>query len=130
MTKNHAIFCDDVRQEITGKFILVGCYSGVLRTERFPLNIEIAALLGFFPSSAKFAIRASYELASGAELAKLEFEGETDSFDGSLVYIPLPKVPVSLSRADELILRASIDGKHVAEVARLRMELGGPPKMR
>lgn len=130
MTETHAIFCDDVRQEVTGKFILVGCYSGVLRTDRFPLNIEIAALLGFGPSSAKFAIRARYELASGAELGKLELEGETDSFDGSLVYIPLPKVSVSLSRADELVLKASIDGKDEAEVARLKIELRGAPNMR
>jgi hypothetical protein len=38
--KFHAIFCDDIRHEVTGKTSLIGCYSGVMYLPIFPATLS------------------------------------------------------------------------------------------
>ena len=43
----HAIFCDDIRREVTGKEILIGVYSGDLLVSRFPAPVVMAIWVPF-----------------------------------------------------------------------------------
>jgi hypothetical protein len=40
LTVENVIICDDARQEISGKYILIGVYTGILGTRRLPLNFR------------------------------------------------------------------------------------------
>ncbi|MDL2410455.1 hypothetical protein PY650_33725 [Rhizobium calliandrae] len=40
-----AIFCDDIRQEVTGKFILIGVYPGDLVPGRIPSSVPMGAMV-------------------------------------------------------------------------------------
>jgi hypothetical protein len=40
-----AIFCDDVRQELNGKYILIGAYAGVMTVPSFPFFSRLVAVV-------------------------------------------------------------------------------------
>ena len=44
----HAIFCDDVRQEVTGKMLYVGVYNGELIAPGYPLLLPKLAVLAHY----------------------------------------------------------------------------------
>ena len=43
----HAVFCDDIRREITGKEILIGVYSNGLLLNRFPAPVMLSIWVPF-----------------------------------------------------------------------------------
>ncbi|MGH7046928.1 MAG: DUF6941 family protein [Stellaceae bacterium] len=54
MTMNHpsirpkfAIFCDDIRREISGKDILIGVYGGDIRVPSLPISVILAVWMAF-----------------------------------------------------------------------------------
>ena len=48
-----AIFCDDIRQEVSGKHTLVGVYSGGLFVQNFPAMIASLSIFVRFMTAAK-----------------------------------------------------------------------------
>ena len=44
----HAIFCDDVRQEVTGKMLYIGVYSGELIAPGYPVLLPRFAVVAHY----------------------------------------------------------------------------------
>lgn len=42
ITDVHALFCDDIRQEMSGKFILIGVYSGEMNVNNGPTTLPLS----------------------------------------------------------------------------------------
>jgi hypothetical protein len=51
----HAIFCDDVRQEVSGKMLYVGVYGSELYAPSFPLVMPKLAVLAHFANAPRDA---------------------------------------------------------------------------
>lgn len=43
--KSYGVFCDDIRQEISGKYILIGLYSGDLIPSVLPLPVSLSTMI-------------------------------------------------------------------------------------
>ena len=58
---DHAIICDEIRQEINKKYILVGVYTGDILIKNFPVNMGLSALLhGRTEAGAEIAVELRY----------------------------------------------------------------------
>lgn len=120
---NYAIFCDDVRQEVNGKFLLVGCYSRVALVTSFPTKMPLTALVAFRCDVEKFDFHASWSLSTGAQLGGVEIEVEGELRPDDFAHIPLPRIMLNLSSPDEVILKGWKNGEEPQELGRLRVEL-------
>lgn len=128
MSTNFAQFCDDIRQESNGKWILIGCYGHTMVVPGFPFAGKISCFLTLSVAKGTTSLKSVYSLASGAELALLEMDLiEAPDNDTEVAQVPLPPVPLHLSSADELILKVGLDNNDPMEVGRLIVALGQIP---
>ena len=51
LTFDGVIFCDDIHQEMTGKYLIIGAYGGTVLLERYPTIIGIACLVQVSPGA-------------------------------------------------------------------------------
>jgi hypothetical protein len=100
----HAIACDDIRQETTGKFILIGVYSGNLGLPFFPSQIA----LGFW-----MLARPSKEGDYHVQF-RVEVPGETQGISGTMLVhvrekedtaLVMPPMPIPLESPGEIVLQ-------------------------
>lgn len=61
LTYKYTIMCDDMRQEVTGKLILIGCYVGSIAVPHVPIAIPGLTFLQLYesdrPSNISFKVR-------------------------------------------------------------------------
>jgi len=116
-TNGHIIFCDDVRQEITGKQTLVGVYTGDMMVPTFPIDIGIAAwarVYGLKKGERKFTARISHG----------EFDNKVDGIsmleneDRPLV-MAFQGIPLSIISEGTIRFEISFDGSDVSVVGEL-----------
>lgn len=108
-----ALFCDDIRQEANGKFILIGVYSGEMNVGSGPASLMISTWLQISGLSAGLHIlRFSARKHVGSqriELAKIEAELEV--IEGSLpIAMPLQGLPMNVDSDCSISLSVSFDG--------------------
>ena len=118
-------FCDEVRQEINGKYILIGCYGGSIITSHFPFATSLSAFLSLDPIDPGFEFSARYTLTSGGFLGEMSFRME--AFEPGpfqkISQVPLFPLRLQLSAPDTLILQVSINGSPYVEAGRLQIAL-------
>ena len=118
-------FCDDIRQEMNGKYILIGCYGGVMTLSAFPFVTRLCAFITAELSSHSADVRVVYKLRSGAKIGELSFSVEAPEDSGGNLergQIPLPGIPISLSSPDEISISWSVGGGPLEEIGSLRVE--------
>lgn len=130
MNSSYAVFCDDIRQETTGKFLLVGCYGAALVCSHFPYAGRIAALVHQFNAKPGSTFRAEYSLESGAVLAAIEIEVPAVDPMPAFLQAPLPPFDVVVSSADTLILKTATGDDQLEVVGRLNITQGTVPDIR
>ncbi len=117
------IFCEDVRREINGKYILIGVYTDNLTTPSFPSDLEIGFFAhGSFDEAAKevpFRFRILLEpgalvvFSMGATAVKARSEGANAfNFD-------ISRIGIQVQRPGDLVLEFSQHGNQWQEVGRL-----------
>jgi hypothetical protein len=100
----HAIACDDIRQEVTGKYILIGVYSGKLAVQFFPASV----VLGFFVL-ARPTNKGDYDV----ELRIVGPEGKEMTSGHMMVHVQdigdtalaIPPTPIHLTSPCQIILQ-------------------------
>ncbi len=101
----HAIACDDIRQEINGKFILIGVYSGNLGLPVFPAHVALGFWMMAKPSQKgdyhiRFRVQGPAEnevTVSGQMIVHVQ-----EKEDMALV---IPPMPISIPSPGEIILQ-------------------------
>ncbi|MDQ1183550.1 hypothetical protein [Agrobacterium larrymoorei] len=95
----HAFFCDDIRQEMSGKFILIGVYTGEMNVSvgpaTLPLSmwVEIAGLPAG-KQKLNFSVR-KHVGSQRTEIARMDVEVEVMN-EKLPVSLPLQGLPVSI----------------------------------
>lgn len=116
-----AIFCDEIRQENNGKYILIGVYTSGMVVRNFPVNQRISALVTFHeapPSNLMFTLKTP----SVAEFGQLEVEMEVDDGSSGPYMIPLPPLPILVSGPDLLQLEVKM-GEETVIAGQMRISL-------
>lgn len=120
------IFCDDIRQESNGKFILIGIYQGTLLTQSMPLMVPMSTYIDvrdLTPGSHVCVINATYESDNETvELASLTstIEVVDASFPSFLVGRGMT---LQAETPGKLHIMLSIDGSQPKIVDTLRVSI-------
>lgn len=101
---SHAIACDDIRQEISGKHILIGVYSGNLGLPFFPSQIA----LGFW-MLAKPSVKGNYHVQF-----RVQAPDRTEAIIGNMavqvgekedIALVIPPVPIPIVSPGDITLQ-------------------------
>lgn len=113
---DHAILCDDVRQENNGKLILIGVYSTDILVHHFPSTLNLSLFLhGSVQANGNASIKVRYRVDFDDEdLTRYEAtaSGELSvakSDDSDEIVVPLPKVPIECRGSGSLQIHYRID---------------------
>ena len=85
---HHAILCDDVRKEDSGKLIFIGVYGPTLKVNKLPATLPLRAII---PVSAKDAFEVSFEFRVKLGRKKIfaaNVTARTDYQGDSFIIIP------------------------------------------
>ncbi|MHA1522994.1 MAG: hypothetical protein ACTSY1_01160 [Alphaproteobacteria bacterium] len=105
----NVIICDDIREEINHKKILIGVYIGDILVQKFPATFSFTMYIEFAPDNAgdilfKFIIKAGKKKILNVEgFAKVEIPGE-------VAVVPFPKLRANFSNPTELKVYVVLDG--------------------
>jgi hypothetical protein len=103
------LLCDEVREEINHKRIVIGVYSGDVVVNNLPSIIGLSFYIEHHPKTAgkrqmKFTI-----LLGDREIAQVGMEAEA-LVSGISSAIPFPKIQFPLEKEEEIKLEVSVDG--------------------
>ena len=124
-----AIFCDDIRQENNGKFLIIGCYSDSMVVSSFPYSGALCALVYTEKIRAPSKCRFEYRLQTGATLAKVEMELNLPpgAQTPRIAQIPVPSVPISLSSPNIIELWFAVGNSSLEKIGDLHAVQGAVP---
>ncbi len=122
------IFCDDVRQEVTGKLTLVGCYTDSMVVAKFPATIPRLCVLVRIITPAtkpfkevKVRILQDDEVLVDVDIPAGEYEVEvkTPQEDGAMhvLHAQFALGPLGFTKYSTLRVRAVLDGTEVRGLA-------------
>lgn len=110
------LFCDDIRQEVSGKHILIGVFGTDVVPSRLPGNLPIAFYLRVFGLT-KGDHEFKFTIQSETKDWKGEIEGKTTVLLDSVASIfPFGPMPVHIRQPGKLTATFSVDGGEPAEV--------------
>lgn len=103
-----ALFCDDIRREISGKQILIGLYSGDLIVETFPAEISFATwakIFGLSKGEHTFTARIHHK----DDEIGLNGKGYIDKAEYPLI-LTMPGASLTVKSEGEMKFEISFDG--------------------
>ena len=124
MKVDYAIICDDLRQEITNKFIAIGIYGGTINVEKFPWAQRMAALIAVHEVRADETIKIMFSLSSGSTVAQGTVDVKAEKTPDSLALIAMPAIPLMLSGPDTIILTVEMANGDRVDAARISVQKG------
>jgi len=113
------IVCDDIRQEMNGKFIIIGMYSASFVPARLPVATQIAFGVWAEVEGAG-TYKCNFELSlepDGSPVGSVELEFQMPAEEKE-IFIPLPKFPVNIGSPGHIVLKEKLSGQ---EVIRLKI---------
>lgn len=115
------VFCDDIRQEITGKHILIGVYGGDLVPGILPATFPIAIWVRFWGLQAG---RHSFEMRlfdpNGRQTGALGGDTDVMASDAPTVFA-MSGLPVELQTPGDIVVQFAFDGGEPVEIGRLKV---------
>lgn len=115
MTKFSAFFCDEVRQEITGKHFLIGVYSGDLIPATTPSSFPLSALVRVQGLKGKHHFKVRMLSPDGS--VSMEIEDDVDvpeqadcfpiAFSGAIIQVAAPgyvSIEVTLDQGEPEVI--------------------------
>lgn len=87
-----ALLCDDIRQEVSGKYILIGFYSGDVLVKRMPIEIPMAFLIMLShpatPATYSLEVRLDLPGLKRSEIMRTEISNETQALSALELRVP------------------------------------------
>lgn len=118
-----AIFCDDIRQEINGKQILIGVYTGdLVPGAPFPHAISLAVWLrirGLTPGDHPFEVKLVDP--QGVEALAIEDKFKVGPPEPEVALLAFTGVPVRLEQVGKVRVLLGLDGHDIAEIGHIEV---------
>ncbi|WP_282608966.1 hypothetical protein [Pelagibius sp. Alg239-R121] len=119
----NVLLCDDIRQEISNKLILIGVYTGHIVLSEFPANIRLAVYAEFKPRELTVEdVQLRYKL-DGKLLATISGRVEAHDLD-SWATAAIPALPLQLESMGELSIEAQFGDGSVEVIGRKQIISG------
>ena len=103
------LLCDDVRQEASGKLIIIGAYTGEMHFPRFPAAGHFTMMVCAQSFKTAFSGEVEFRLRLGEE-AVAEMSGEIGLPADGTMWAPLPLPPISFAGEAALIAEGKVKG--------------------
>ena len=104
-----AILCEDIRQEKSNKFILIGVYSGPILVSQFPMSISLAVFVIGTPEEQEGLVTLRFS-GPGEDTALLKM-GYRRSDDNTFAALSTPVLQIALQQEGTLLIEISADGE-------------------
>jgi hypothetical protein len=94
------VLCDQIRQEMNGKFLFIGVYNDVIQVPQFPFTISFAVAVltrVVKPGPLSFTVQFQ-EVAGKTLLQSVTGEGRYEGQEGRQVWLPVPIPPLQVQR--------------------------------
>lgn len=99
-----AIACDDIRQEVTGKHILIGAYAGNMGLPFFPVTIVLGFWVLARPShEGHYEVELRVQDPEGKEVSHGQMIMRVEKIEDSALVVP--PMPIPLAKAGEIALQ-------------------------
>lgn len=109
----YGIVCDDIRQELNGKFIIIGVYGTDIGLPVFPATIPLRFLIAIEGADAA-SFHFETKLVDTGEEILASVAGEVFFPKKGLALVPLPPVVITLKEPTELTFSGRVsDGEWV-----------------
>ncbi|GGO26807.1 hypothetical protein GCM10010991_07810 [Gemmobacter aquaticus] len=103
-----ALFCEDIRQEANGKFILVGVFAGSLLLASLPATIRLGALVRIWnlPAGAhQMSLR-----IFGEHLTEVKIDGDFENtIDNETIALAIPPAAIQIGAPTAIMIEGKID---------------------
>jgi hypothetical protein len=102
------ILCDDIRAEVSNKYILIGVYGGIILYPNFPFQASLSLYLEYYPpitGHQKLHLRFG---VFGKRFAQAQIDFETT--ETTMLPIALPHFQATFENECEFEIEASTDG--------------------
>ena len=129
----HVLVCDDIRQERSGKYILIGVYTGSIRVPKFPAPLMMAlwldAQVDLSSGPASLWVRAVLRSQQAEDEQLFIVGGELAATakapdEQHVTYVPVPPQPGVIARAGEIVIQWRMtETDEWIDVGSLRAEL-------
>lgn len=103
------VLCDDARQEITGKYILIGVYGGTIITNRLPLNFRPSWFVQL--NADKGAHKFDFRIVGPNDASLLDGQFEFGVAESGSAGIVLPRTQLQIQSAGPLRLQWKTSGQ-------------------
>lgn len=127
----HAVFCDDIRREMTGKDILIGVYSGHLLVQRFPAPVVLAIWMPFERvGDAEGKIPIEFRMLGAADNNRAIGYGSIEIMVSNMSDVgalSLPALAVMLDRPGRLVFQLKQHDEPWQTVASLKVDVRPEP---
>jgi hypothetical protein len=121
------LFCDDIRQEVTGKFIFIGVYSGDLIPQSIPSNFGLAMFLRVHGlSNGKHSFHVVVTYPDGSIFLEQKDEIETGA-PGTPMALIFGGMQTQIKEPGNLEAKIKIAGREIL-AGRLRILPPAPPQ--
>lgn len=121
----HALFCDDIREETSGKHILIGVYSGEMNVNAGPAVVSLSVwvqIYGLAAGDRKIKFNARKQVGSQRiEIARIEAGVEVLE-EGIAVGIPLTGMPLSVDSDCTVTVSMSCDAGEEVKIGSLTVK--------
>lgn len=122
MQFENAIICDEIREEKTGKYFLIGVYRNTIQTPEFPVDMTVSAFLAvLFERNGKYTIEFRYA-HNKKQLIGGRAECDVRDYKSSVI-MSLPAAHIQIQKEGVLALQMREIGKNWRTLKRLYVEL-------
>jgi hypothetical protein len=102
-----AVLCDEVRQEVNGKYILIGTYNGIVVVADFPAQLQVSWWIQIFPKeTGKFDLDIQLIKDGKDTIIKADLGYEVHAKDWAAMV--LPKIPVPIHGPGKMQLQMKL----------------------
>jgi hypothetical protein len=116
------IVCEDIRQEVNGKWSLMGVFSGDIVVQDFPAEIQLAFYIEYLPDSDEVGRMIKFDfklLQDDTEMVKGHSESKIES--GQTGTIILPRGIASFEKESRLRVFISVNEREEIEIVNKRI---------
>jgi len=119
--KYSVVFCDDIRQEVSGKHIIVGMYSGDLIPETIPTSFPMSIMIRVQGLTGKHSFQVTVSSPGGKHGGTMGGEMDVPEYVAAFPLI-FVGVPVQVDEYGDITVDVSLDGTDQKRVGTLAVK--------
>ena len=115
------ILCDDIRQEQSGKYIIIGVYSAGVLVTQMPATLRLSLYTTLkFSEAGRFDLTILAEFKDSKAMIKVAMDVKDTDL---LTAVPTPPLPITFSEPGDLLVSVGLSEDTMKEAARFSVDI-------